>query len=227
MVLLLARLFYRSYAAAVFLLPAGYPAWLYGCAAVRQRQRRKLRREFIDAMDAYISALKTGFSPENALQPAVRQLRRIYGRTGTLAVQFSQMQRRLAVNEPLETLFAGLAERTGLEEVARMAEIFGLARRNGGILVTVLEDTLRAMRAKERLRGEIRTQLTARRLEFGIMALTPAAMLLYLETTTAGYLDPLYRGLSGRLAMSLLLLVYGGAVWLGLRLMREDGWAAP
>ncbi len=227
MVLLLARLFYRSYAAVVFLLPAGYPAWLYCCAAVRQRQRRKLRREFIDAMDAYISALKTGFSPENALQPAVRQLRRIYGRTGTLAVQLSQMQRRLAVNEPLETLFAGLAERTGLEEVARMAEIFGLARRNGGILVTVLEDTLRAMRAKERLRGEIRTQLTARRLEFGIMALTPAAMLLYLETTTAGYLDPLYRGLSGRLAMSLLLLVYGGAVWLGLRLMREDGWAAP
>ena len=107
-----------------------------------------------------------------------------------------------------------------------MAEIFTLARRNGGILITVLEDTLRALRAKERLRGEIRTLLAARRLEFGIMALTPAAMLLYMEATTAGYLDPLYAGLQGRLAMSLLLLLYGGAVWLGIRLMREDGWTA-
>lgn len=222
--LVLAWLFYRSIAAAVFLLPAGAWALLLFKRTVLERRRRKLRQEFIDGMDAYISALKTGCSPENALQPATRQLRRIYGRGCALAGLFSDMQRRLSVNETLEDLFAELAERTGVAEIGRMAEIFAIARKNGGILITVLEDTLRSLRAKERLRGEIRTQLAAKRLEFAIMALTPAAMLLYMGTTAGGYLDPLYRGFSGRLVMSLLLLVYGGAVRLGLGLMREDGW---
>ena len=217
-----ARLFYRSLWAAAFLLPLGFDVIrLFGLRKKRRRTER-LRMEFIDGMDAYISALKTGYSAENALYEATRQLRRIYGKNCLLAREFAQMQRRLSVNETLESLFSQLALRTGIEETARMAEIVGIAKRSGGALITVMEDTVRALRARDRLRRELRAQTTARRTEFLIMAAMPPGMLLYLELTASSYMDPLYHGLTGRLLMTLVLLAYAGTVVWGLRMMKAE-----
>lgn len=217
-----ARLFYRTYWAALFLLPLGLGVVrLFGLRKKRRRTER-LRMEFIDGMDAYISALKTGYSAENALYEATRQLRRIYGKNCLLAREFAGMQMRLSVNETLESLFAKLAVRTGIEETARMAEIIGLAKRSGGALITVMEDTVRALRARERLRRELRAQTTARRTEFMIMAAMPPGMLFYLELTASSYMDPLYRGLNGRMLMTLVLLLYAVSVIWGLRMMKAE-----
>ena len=217
-----ARLFYRTYWAALFLLPLGLGVVrLFGLRKKRRRTER-LRMEFIDGMDAYISALKTGYSAENALYEATRQLRRIYGKNCLLAKEFAGMQLRLSVNETLESLFAKLAVRTGIEETSKMAEIIGLAKRSGGALITVMEDTVRALRARERLRRELRAQTTARRTEFLIMAAMPPGMLLYLELTASSYMDPLYRGLTGRLLMTLVLILYGASVIWGLRMMKAE-----
>ena len=219
--LLAARLFYRSLWAAALLLPLGYGVVrLFGLQKKRRRTER-LRMEFVDGMDAYISALKTGYSAENALYEATRQLRRIYGKNCLLAGEFAQMQRRLSVNETLESLFAELAARTGIEETARMAEIIGVAKRSGGALITVMEDTVKALRARDRLRRELWAQTAARRTEFLIMAAMPPGMLLYLELTAASYMDPLYRGFTGRLLMTVVLFLYAGAVIWGLRMMKE------
>ena len=220
--LLAGRLFYRSFWAAAVLTPLGIGVVRLFGLRKKRRTTERLRMEFIDGMDAYISALKTGYSAENALYEATRQLRRIYGKNCLLAGEFARMQRQLSVNETLESLFAGLAVRTGIEETARMAEIIGVAKRSGGALITVMEDTVRAMRARDRLRRELRAQTTARRTEFLIMACMPAGMMLYLELTAASYMDPLYHGLTGRLLMSLVLLLYAGTVFWGLRMMKAE-----
>ena len=220
--LLAARLFYRSLWAAALLLPLG--AGVVRLFGLRKKRRgtERLRMEFIDGMDAYISALKTGYSAENALYETTRQLRRIYGKNSLLAREFARMQLQLSVNETLESLFIKLAARTGIEETARMADIIGVAKRSGGALITVMEDTVRAMRARDRLRRELRAQTTARRTEFTIMACMPAGMLLYLELTAASYMDPLYRGLTGRLIMTLVLFAYAGVVFWGLKMLKAE-----
>ena len=220
LLLCLGRLFYRSLTAGLLLSPLGWGMLVWYRREKTVLRQDRLRMEFVDAMDAYISALKTGYSAENALFESGRQLRRIYGKSCRLAEAFGEMQLRLSVNEPLERLFTELAERTGLEEVSRMAEIFVIARRDGGILITVMEDTVRSMRTGERLRREIRVQSTARRTEFLVMAVMPAGMLAYLEATAPAYMDPLYQGWIGRLLMTVLLLAYAGVVRFGLRVMK-------
>ena len=135
--LLAARLFYRSLWAAALLLPLG--AGVVRLFGLRKKRRgtERLRMEFIDGMDAYISALKTGYSAENALYETTRQLRRIYGKNSLLAREFARMQLQLSVNETLESLFIKLAARTGIEETARMADIIGVAKRSGGALYDI------------------------------------------------------------------------------------------
>ncbi len=220
-VITVAVLFFHSLSAAIFVSPLGFPIVLFLRGKLRDRRQILLKRQYIDGMDAYLSALKAGYSAENSLSEAARQLRHMYGTDCMMAAEFSQMHRRLALNSNIEGLFSDLAERLGIEEAVRMAGIFAVAKRNGGILITVLEDGLRSMRAGERLRRETEAVVSSKKTEFYIMALMPPAMLIYMDSTAPSYMSPLFEGLRGRMIMAVLLLIYVGVAAAGLRMIRR------
>ena len=53
--------------------------------------------------------------------------------------------------------------------------------------------------------------VAAKRLEQRIMNVIPLGILLFVNFTSPGFLDVMYTGLSGRMIMTVFLLVYAGA----------------
>lgn len=215
-------LFYRSPFAGLLGLPL---LFFLGKQEAKRRQeirRQKLIRQFRDGMRALVSALGAGYAIENAFAQAERELVRIYGEKELLPQEFALLRRRLAVSWTVEEALQDLAERSGLEEIRELAQVFAVAKRSGGPLPQILQQTLFTMEEKVRVKEEIRTMIAAKRLEFMLMCLMPPLMLAYVGLTGGDFLTPLYEGGRGRICMTVFLMVYFLAVWLGRRILRLE-----
>ena len=219
-ILILAWLFYRKLLAGLIFSPILTLLLKWEAKRRNEIRRRRLAGEFRDGMQALASALRAGYSVENAFSQAERELTRIYGDDGLLSPEFALIRRRLHMNETVEAALADLAERSGLEDIRDMAQVFAIAKRSGGRLPEILQKASGALEEKGRLEEEIQTLMTAKRLEQRLMSLMPAAILAYVGLTSPDFLAPLYQGVGGRMVMTVCLIVYGLAVWLGERIMK-------
>lgn len=215
----LAWLFYRSLWGTLVLLPILPLVYQKEKKRRQTLRKRKLERQFCDGVRALGAALTAGYSVENAFAQAEKELVRIYGRQELLSVEFAVLRRRLHMGVAAEEALADLAERSGMEDIRELSQIFRIVRRRGGPLPEILRRTAVTIEAKVHLREEIRTLMTEQRLEFFVMSLMPPAMLIFVGTGNPGFLDCLYEGLPGRVFMTGCLLVYGLSLWIGDRIL--------
>lgn len=215
-------LFYRSPAAGLLGLPLIFLLGRREAARRLEIRRQKLIRQFRDGMRALVSALGAGYAIENAFAQAERELVQIHGEKELLPREFALLRRRLAVNWTVEEALQDLAERSGLEEIRELAQVFAVAKRSGGQLPQILQQTLFTMEEKVRVKEEIRTMIAAKRLEFTLMCLMPPLMLVYVGLTGGDFLTPLYEGSRGRICMTAFLAIYLLAVGMGRRILRLE-----
>ena len=168
------------------------------------------------------SALHAGYAIENAWREAAAEMAVVYGEQGEITRVFRGISRKLAMGQTTEEAVRNLAERSGIPEVRQFAEVFGAAKRTSGNLAPILSETADLLAKKLRLREEIRTMVTAKKLEQNIMNLMPLLILVYINLGNPGFTDPLYETLAGRLIMTLCLGVYGFAVWLGQKILAVE-----
>lgn len=213
-------LFYKSLLPAVLGMAAFPLTERLICAFLRERRRESLISQFCDGMSACAAAVRAGHSPERGFGEAREALERIYGEDCILAEEFRVIGRRLSIGEPLERALTDLAERSGIKEVSDMAEVFAAAKRSGGSLPAILRESVAILEQKKRLREEIRTMMTAKRLEQRLMCLMPAGIILYVNVTGADFVAPLYAGFTGRAVMTVFLAVYAAMVVIGERIMK-------
>lgn len=193
----------------------------------RKAQRRllvkeQLAKEFCQGAEAFLNALETGYSKENAVREAVKDLQEIYQEETCIIPEFLYMQRQLSINRPVEELFVDLGKRSGIEDIRMFGEIFAAAGKKGGNLVRIIKKTVGIMKEKQALLQEIRVQTASKRLEFLIMSLTVPGIVLYLQVFSPGFLELLYHNRIGQLFMGLVLLVFFGAVRLGERITEVE-----
>lgn len=177
-----------------------------------QEDKRRLNRGFADALSSFSAALEAGYSAENAVRETVRDLALLYPEDEPIYREFRHLQHQLQNNQSLEKAFADMAEKTQDEDMLCFAEVFEIAKRSGGDLIRVIRTTERTMAERAEVKREIRTILTAKRLEANIMNLMPCGILLYFLICDPVYLQPLYETMAGRVVMTVLLVVYAGCV---------------
>ncbi|WP_434310585.1 type II secretion system F family protein [Hominifimenecus sp. rT4P-3] len=186
----------------------------------RARQER-LAHQFQDSLIALASALSAGFSVENAVEEARKEMISVYGEEGMIVQELGMIVRKIRMNSTVEQAFAELAGRSGLADIRQLADVFSIAKRSGGDLVQILTRTAETLRRKVQMKEEIRTLMAGKRLEQKVMCAMPAAMLFYIRVSSPGFTDPLYEGVFGRSVMSGCLMVYGLAVFWGERIIRR------
>lgn len=215
----IAWLFYRSAWALIPLSPLVALSLMAGRNQRREERRRQLAVQFREGLTALCAALSAGYSVENATAEAARELRSMYGEEGLMVREMELLGRKIGMNCPVEKAFGELAERSGLEDIRQLADVFAIAKRSGGDLVKILGKTAGTLRTRSQLREEILTLMAGKRLEQRIMSVMPAAVLLYVNLGNPGFTDPLYQGIGGRCIMSVCLVVYGLAVRWGSRIV--------
>ncbi len=216
---LVSLLFYRSFAAFAILLPG---AWLY--LKVRRAECRKKRllvmqSEFLSGMQFVSTALQAGYAVENAFREAEAELGRIYAPSSFIRTEMRYLNSQVRLNVPLEGLLLDLGERTQAEDIMNFAEVFSVARRSGGDLISIVRNTVSQIRQKSETRGEIETMLAGKRMEQRLMSLIPLFILGYVGVTSPGFFDSMYHTITGTVIMTALLLVYAAAYYWGEQIM--------
>ncbi len=215
-------LFYKSIWVITLLLP---------CIIVYRRIHRRdmvlkrkalLSTQFKDMLDSLVASLRSGYSIENALKECAEEITMLHGGDSPIYKELNIMLNQISMGISAEEIFKDLADRTQVEDIETFASVFSIAKRSGGDMVEIIKKTADDISAKIDTKNEIEVIISSKKLEQNIMMVIPIGIILYIDLTSGGLLDPLYGNLTGVLIMTACLIIYGAAVLLGRRITRIE-----
>lgn len=212
-------LFYRNFWALALMspIPVFYLKWKKK-RLIHERKKR-LNYQFKDALNSMSVAVQAGYSVENAVSACVRDLEQLYDADEDILEEFRYIQAQQHVSIPVEELFLDLGERSQVEDIENFASVFYTAKRTGGDMGKVIQKVARMLGDRIDVKKEIEATLSAKKSEQFIMSLMPAGIILYLRLSSPGFLDVLYGNPFGICAMTVCLVIYGGAYWMGRKIV--------
>lgn len=213
--------FYRSFTFFLILLPGFFAFRSYYRQFLISKRKKRLLEEFSEALYSISINVKAGYSLENAFGEAYKDMSMFYKEKSLMADEILRIKKGLAMNKSLEELLEDFAIRSNEEEIRLFGAVCKNAKRNGGNITEVLTDTADRIRESICVDAEIETILSEKKLELRIMQVMPFLILAYMQVTSVGYFDVLYKGIRGRLFMSVALAMYIAAVIIGNRLVRS------
>lgn len=212
-------LFYRSVWGLLLLFPVE-------AVFLSMRRREKLRMKkrllhyrFKDVLTSLHTAMRAGYSLENAVREAYGDLRNTYGERDAMTRELYAMCNRLKLKAPAETLFEELGERSGIEDIQNFAGVLQIAKRTGGSMDRILHDAWRTLSGKIDTKQEIDAGMAAKKYEQTVMSIMPAGIILYLGLSFPDLLEQMYTTGMGRIVMSVCLAVYAAAYFLGRKMV--------
>lgn len=200
--------FYRSFWA---LPPMSLVGWLYLRRSRHHRRRRRDRQlleQFKECIQAVAASMRAGYAVENAFLDSIADIRSMFGEGCAMEGELKQLRQGLGNNVTLEALLTEMGKRSGLEEIQEFAEVFAIAKRNGGSIPVMIDAAGSSISRRLEVEEEMETLLSARRLEQRVMNAMPFLIIWYVETGNPGYFDMLYGNLAGIALMTVCMGVY-------------------
>ena len=215
-------LFYRSLIPMFFFLPM---FWIYQKERKRnwiEKQKEKAEEQFLDGMRAVSNALFAGYSIENAVGEGAKELKKMYGEQEKIVEEFDRIKTQMELNQTIEKLFFDFAEKSQLESISDFAQVFAAAKRTGGNLSEIIQNTNEWILKRNETKREIRICIAAKKSEQKIMSMVPCLIIAYVGMTSPEFLDCLYHNILGITIMSICLLVYMVAFAIGNKLVEIE-----
>jgi tight adherence protein B len=170
----------------------------------RQRRIRDFEKQFPDALDMLVSALRAGLAFTGAIQVVADES------PDPLAQEFAILSEENRLGLDLREALKNMSERIESAELQLFVTAVTLQRTTGGNLAEVLEGTAAVIRDRFRILGEVRSLTAHARLTGTILALLPLGMAAIITVLAPDYLrrmaaDPIGPYLIGA-ALSLQLI---------------------
>lgn len=218
---LLAYFFYRS-------VWAMLPLSIVGVLFFRMERDKKIEKikedlniQFKECILSVASCLKAGYAVENAFVESRNDMKLLYGESSLIYTELECIRRGLIINITLEELLTDLGNRSASDDIMQFAQVFGIAKRNGGNLPDIIQTTAVLIGRRIDAKQEMKTLLSGRQMEQTIMKLMPFGILLYIGRSYPGYFDTLYHNWQGAAIMTGCLGVYLAAYVMGDRIIRK------
>jgi tight adherence protein B len=184
--------------------------------------QRRLNLEFKDYLYAVGGTMAAGNSPERAFLLALEEVKELYGDESLLAESLSVMEKRLGVQEPLEQILRDFAADARNEDIQNFVEIFCYAKRSGGDFLHIIQTTVSRICDKIEVSEEIHTVMAEKALEQKVMCVVPFGVLEFFRVSSPEFIGKLYGNLLGIVIMTVALLLYGAAFFLGARIVKIE-----
>lgn len=194
----------------VTLCVAGVVAVVLETLRGRRARRRQaiLATQFADSLAGFASAMAAGNSFGRGLQQVVE------GAADPIRGEWEQVLAEVELGSTVSNAVAGMARRTGLREVEWLAHVLRLHERTGTPAAGLLKQIASIVRQNESLELEV-TALTAEgRLAAYVVAALPVGLVLFIQATQPGYLDPLSTGVGLWVSVGMVLSILGGIAWI-------------
>ncbi len=132
------------------------------------------------------------------------------------------MLRQLRIQMPMEQVMNDFAERVQVDDVQSFVTVFVAAKKNGGDMLRIIQDTVSQISEKIEMKREISTILASKKYEFRVMTIIPYGIIAYMSLSFPEFMDALYGNLIGIGVMTGCLLVYLGAYSLGMGMINIE-----
>lgn len=217
-----AWLYYHS----LWAVPALTPVFLWEYRKLKNDCIRKKRQEFLlqfkEMIQSIAAALGTGYSVENALKEAQKELKLLYSGEKMISEEMALMTGQIRVQIPMEQILEEFAQRVRMEDVKNFATVFSTAKRSGGDMIAIIQDTVAQMGGKIEVKREIDTILAAKRYELKVMSMVPYVIIAYMSFSFPEFMSCLYGNLIGIGVMTVCLVVYMSACAIGEKLIHIE-----
>lgn len=187
-----------------------------------KKRQQTFRLQFKEAIQYLSAGLNVGYSVENALREACKELKGMYRKDEMVLREFTYMIRQLHLNMTVESVLQEFATRSGDEDVQMFVTVFNLAKRSGGDTLDIIRGAVRQMGEKIDVEREVQTVISGKKMEFHIMTAIPFAMIVYLRISFPQLLKVLYGNPTGVVIMSACLVVYLAAYEMGKRIVEIE-----
>lgn len=191
-------------------------------ADLSEKKEREFLGQFKDSIQAVAAGLKAGYSVENAIRGAGRDIEPLYGPDKRIRREFSLMTRQLDMNMSTGAVLDEFAGRTGQEDVENFVNVFAAAKKSGGDSIAIIRNAVQLISDRIDTEKEIRTMIASQKLEFDIMCVVPFAIILYMKATFGEFLGALYGNAAGVCVMTVCLLLYVAAYRTGRKIIRIE-----
>ena len=215
-------LFFYSWIGFVVLLPGAVPFLREKKKSLQKKRAGEMKKQFLDGIQMMAASLQAGYSVENALKEAVKELRKVYDADSFIVREFSRMETQTGMSRTMEALFLDFGRRCAIDDIQSFAEVFLTARRSGGDLLAVIRNTVSCIRLKQETMQEIETCLAGKVMEQNIMSLIPILILAYIKLSSPDFLSVMYGNIAGTTVMSLCFAVYVLAYFWGRKIVRIE-----
>lgn len=218
----MAFLFYNSFWGMCALPLVIWQTGVFWKREKRKRQKRRLEQEFKDDMYAVAGYLAAGYSIERAFIESLHDIRQLYGDASILAEKLAQMEARLGVQEPLEHILYDFATENVSGDIEGFVEVFCYAKRGGGDFIQIITTSIGRICDKMEVLEEIHTVMAEKALEQKVMCAVPLGILLFFRVSSPEFIGKLYNNLFGAVVMTVALLLYAAAFFLGIKIMEVE-----
>ena len=187
-----------------------------------RKKESAFARQFKEAILTVSSALNTGYSVENAFRETKKELLLIYPEDARISKELQIVVRQLRLQVPVEQAREEFAGRVDLEDLRSFTAVFIAGKRSGGDMLAIIKDTAAQIGDKIDVKREIETILAAKQYEFRVMSAVPYVIIGYMTLSFPEFMGTLYGNLAGTGVMTVCLLIYVGAYYLGLKIIRIE-----
>ncbi len=171
-------------------------------------RKKRIEEQFRDGLQCLLAALEAGYSMENSIVHATKDLKGMFGEKEPIVQEFQWMEHKLSTGSMAEELLEQFGERSAIEDVRNFAGVYTIAKRTGGDVTKVIRSVTDILYQKHEVQREIQTILLAKQMEVAIMKVMPYGILLYFHMFSEGFLAPLYAGVTGHLLMAVIFAIY-------------------
>lgn len=221
-IITISYLFYKSLIASVMLSPISILVFRLRKNNLKNKRIENLSLQFKDCILSISTSLTTGYSIENSLKEAYKEMCILHGEHSHICGELKNMIRKVEVNLSIESVFLDLAKRTDIEDIHLFVSVFQIAKKGGGDLTKVIKSAADNISEKIEVKKEIATLISAKKYEQNIMNFIPLIIIIYINFTSPSLLKPLYGNVFGIMIMSICLIVYGFAYFLSQKIMNIE-----
>ncbi len=211
---------YRTFWFFLLGIPFGYWYICWKKRHKREKRRKLLECQFYDVLQGLHTAIRAGYSMEQAVSECREEIQQIYGKKSDFLIELLFMEKQMRIGIPVEQLFLDLGQRSGVEDIRYFGEVFQINRRSGGNLAQIIEKLVKVLGEKCQIKKDIDVAISGKKFEQTIMSIVPGGIIVYMQLTSDGFLDVLYHNVLGSLVMSVCLLIYIFSFWLGRKIIR-------
>lgn len=214
-------IFYNNFIYTFIFIPLLIPYRKIVSTEMILRKKKILRTQYMESLNAMANAIESGYSIEKSIGKAKGVVEILYGRDSLMYKELVRMEGRLRLGVTIEDVYSEFASRSRLKEAADLAGAVKITNRLGGNISDVLKTVSRQIRNEMTVEDEIEVLIASKKYEHLIMCIVPICMVLYMRIVASDMMKYLYSSISGRVIMSICLLVYMIAVYMGLVLLRK------